>query len=278
LTKINFQFLQRQAFEDLAFLMALNIRGKAAVVTGASRGVGKATALALAREGCSVLINYSRSRDEAEKAAKEVQSIGVNATLFAGDVSDDDVCRAMMETAARTLGRLDILINNAGTTRFIPHGNFDDVRDKDWARIFEVNVKGPFQCVRAARKYLEASGEGVVVNVSSIAGIIGAGSSIPYCASKAALINMTISLARALGPKVRVNSVAPGFIAGHWTQEGLGRDYDAGKKRAEERSALGRVCQPEDVAAAILSLITGSALITGQTIVCDGGFLVGPRG
>ncbi|MBM3837377.1 MAG: glucose 1-dehydrogenase [Verrucomicrobia bacterium] len=254
------------------------IQGKAAVVTGASRGVGKATALALAREGCSVLVNFSRSRGEAEQTVKEAQALGAKAALFPGDVSDDRVCREMMDEAARTFGRLDILVNNAGTTRFIPHGNFDEVRDEDWERIMGVNVKGPFQCVRAARKYLEASGEGVVINVSSIAGIIGSGSSIPYCASKAALITMTISLARALGPKVRVNSVAPGFIAGHWTQEGLGRDYEAVKQKAEERSALGRVCRPEDVAAAILSLITGSDLITGQTIVCDGGFLVGPRG
>lgn len=275
---VDFQFLIAARDNAGAFDLRMKIKDKAAVITGASRGVGKATALALAQGGCSVLINYSRSRKEAEQTAGEVRALGVNAALFAGDVSEDRVCREMMDAAAQAFGRLDILINNAGTTRFISHGNFDEVHGDDWDRIFGVNVKGPFQCVRAARKYLEASGEGVVINVSSVAGIIGAGSSIPYCASKAALINMTISLARALGPKIRVNSVAPGFIAGHWTQEGLGGDYETVKKKAEERSALGRVCQPEDVAAAILSLITGSELITGQTMVCDGGFLVGPRG
>ena len=256
----------------------MNLTGKAAVVTGASRGVGRATALALAKDGCSVLINYSRSREEAERTAEEVRALGAKAIRLPGDVAEDRACREMMDTAARSFGRLDILVNNAGTTKFIPHGNLDDVRDEDWNRILGVNLKGPFQCVRAARKYLESSGEGVVINVSSIAGMIGTGSSIPYCASKAGLINMTISLARALAPKIRVNSVAPGFIAGHWTQEGLGRDYEAVKQRTEERSALGKVCQPEDVAVAILSLITGSKLITGQTIACEGGVLIGPKG
>ena len=255
----------------------MNIEGKAAVVTGASRGVGRATALALAKGGCSVLINYSRSREEAERTAAEVRALGVKAICFPGDVADDRVCRKMMDAAAQAFGRLDILVNNAGTTRFIAHADLEDVRDEDWYRILGVNLKGPFQCVRAARKYLEASGAGLVINVASIAGMIGTGSSIPYCASKAALINMTTSLARALAPIIRVNAVAPGFIAGHWTQEGLGPNYEAVKKATEERAALGKVCQPEDVADAILSLITGSELITGQTIVCEGGYLIGPK-
>ncbi|MBI4662787.1 MAG: SDR family oxidoreductase [Verrucomicrobia bacterium] len=254
----------------------MNLKHKAAVVTGASRGVGKATALVLARAGCSVLINYSHSRKEAEGTAEEVRALGAQAICFAGDVSEDGICRRMMDAAAQAFGRLDILVNNAATTRFIPHGNLEEVLEEDWERILAVNLKGPFQCARAARKYLDASGDGVVINVASVAGITGSGSSIPYCASKAALINMTLSLARVMAPRVRVNSVAPGFIAGHWTQQGLGRDYEAVKERTEARAALGKVCQPEDVAAAILSLITGSKLITGQTIVCDGGVLVGP--
>ena len=135
----------------------MNIFGKAAVVTGASRGVGKATAMALAKRGCSVLLNYSRSRDEAEQTAELLRASGGKAVCFPGDVSDDGVCREMMDAAAREFGRLDILVNNAGTTRFIPHGNLDEVREEDWNRILGVNVIGPFQCVRAARKYLEAS-------------------------------------------------------------------------------------------------------------------------
>ena len=255
----------------------MTIKGKAAVITGASRGVGRATALALARGGCHVAVNYSRSRDEAEQTAAAARKLGVNAICVLADVADDVACRAMIDTAAKEFGRLDILVNNAGTTEFIPHANLDDVTDAHWDRIFGVNLKGPFQCIRAARKYLEASGNGLVVNVTSVAGIAGTGSSVPYCASKAALINMTISLARALGPTIRVNSVAPGFIAGEWLQKGLGADYEAAKGAREKLNVLGKVCEPEDIAAAILSIITGSDLVTGQTLVCDGGMLVGPK-
>ena len=255
----------------------MKITGKAAVVTGASRGVGRATALALARGGCHVAINYSRSRDEAEQTAAAVRLLGVKAICVRGDVAEDAACRVLMDAAAKEFGRLDILVNNAGTTEFIPHANLDDVTDAHWERILGVNLKGPFQCVRAARKYLEASGSGIVINVSSVAGIAGTGSSIPYCASKAALINLTLSLARALGPNIRVNSVAPGFIAGEWLQKGLGTDYETAKSAREKMNVLGKVCEPEDIAAAILSLITGSDLITGQTLVCDGGTLLGPK-
>ena len=247
------------------------------MVTGASRGVGRATALALARGGCHVAINYSRSRDEAEQTAAAVRLLGVKAICVRGDVAEDAACRVLMDAAAKEFGRLDILVNNAGTTEFIPHANLDDVTDAHWERILGVNLKGPFQCVRAARKYLEASGSGIVINVSSVAGIAGTGSSIPYCASKAALINLTLSLARALGPNIRVNSVAPGFIAGEWLQKGLGADYETAKSAREKMNVLGKVCEPEDIAAAILSLITGSDLITGQTLVCDGGTLLGPK-
>ncbi len=255
----------------------MKIEGKAAVITGASRGVGRATALALAQGGCSVLINYARASAEAEQVAAEARSLGVPAVCFQGDVADDRVCRAMMACAARELGRLDILVNNAGTTRFIAHADLDTVTDEDWDRILGVNLKGPFQCARAARPYLEATGQGAVVNVASIAGLTGSGSSIPYCASKAAVINLTLSLARVLGPKIRVNAVAPGFIAGDWLQQGLGANYETVKQAAAERAVLGKICAPADVAAAILSLITGSDLVTGQTVVCDGGFLLGPR-
>ena len=247
------------------------------MVTGASRGVGRATALALARGGCHVAINYSRSRDEAEQTAAAVRLLGMKAICVRGDVAEDAACRVLMDAAAKEFGRLDILVNNAGTTEFIPHANLDDVTDAHWERILGVNLKGPFQCVRAARKYLEASGSGIVINVSSVAGIAGTGSSIPYCASKAALINLTLSLARALGPNIRVNSVAPGFIAGEWLQKGLGADYETAKSAREKMNVLGKVCEPEDIAAAILSLITGSDLITGQTLVCDGGTLLGPK-
>jgi 3-oxoacyl-[acyl-carrier protein] reductase len=253
----------------------MNIQNKVAVVTGAGRGVGRATALALAKGGCNVIVNYGQSRERAEKTADEVRRLGVKALCVQADVADDGACRSLMDAAFAESGRLDILVNNAGTTHFIPHDDLEAVKDEHWDRILGVNLKGPFQCIRAVRRHMEASGGGAIVNVTSAAGIVAAGSSIPYCCSKAALINLTISLARVLGPTIRVNSVAPGFIAGEWLQSGLGENYEAVKLAREKASVLGKVCQPEDVAAAILSLITGSDLVTGQTILCDGGFALG---
>ncbi|MFA6544333.1 MAG: glucose 1-dehydrogenase [Limisphaerales bacterium] len=254
----------------------MDLTGKAAVVTGSSRGVGRATALALARRGCDVLINYSTSRDEAERTAAEVCALGGRAACFAGSVADDAICRAMMDAAVREFGRLDVLVNNAGTTRFIDFPDMEAVTDDDWSRILGVNLKGPFQCARAARPHLERSGGGVIINVASVAGIVGAGSSIPYCASKAAVINLTLALARTLGPNIRVNAVAPGFIDGEWLRKGLGDDFEAAKAARSKHAVLGRVCQPGDIADAILALISAD-LVTGHTMVVDGGHSIGPR-
>jgi len=254
----------------------MNLQGKAAVVTGSSRGVGRATALALAQGGCDVLISHSKSSDAAGQVAAEARALGVKAVVFQGSVAEDAACRAMIAAAAKEFGRLDILVNNAGTTRFIDFQDLDAVTDDDWSRILATNLKGPFQCARAARPYLEANGDGVIINVASVAAFAGAGSSIPYCASKAGVVNLTLALARTLAPKVRVNAVAPGFIAGEWLQKGLGADYEAAKKAKSDQALLGKVCQPEDVAAAILALIS-TDLVTGQTLVCDGGFNLGPR-
>ncbi len=255
----------------------MDIRGKAAVVTGATRGVGRATALMLAQGGCNVLINYSVSKQQAEEVATEVGKLGVKAATFQCDVNDDQRCRAMMDTAAQAFGRLDILVNNAGTTQFIAHSDLDGVTDEVWDRILGVNLRGSFYCVRAARPHMEKSGGGAVVNVTSVAGVAGVGSSIPYCCSKAALNNLTVTLARALGPKIRVNAVAPGFIEGEWLKQGFGERYNAIKAANEARAVTGRVSQPEDIAAAIMSFITGSEQITGQVVVVDGGFLIGPK-
>lgn len=254
----------------------MELDGKCAIVTGGGTGVGRATALRLAQSGCSVLVNYSRSQSEAEQTAAEAQAHGVKAIAFKADVADDAACRSMAQKAAEEFGGLQILINNAGTTSFIPHNELDRVKDEDWDRILAVNVKGPFQCSRAAVGAIRESGGGEIVNVASVAGVMGVGSSIPYCASKAALINMTMTLARALGPDIRVNAVAPGFITGRWLREGLNEDqYEAAMKFSANRSPLNKVCDPEDVAAAIIGLLTGSDMCTGQTIVCDGGMLLG---
>lgn len=253
----------------------MDIEGKAAVITGGGTGVGRATALSLAKRGCSVLVNYSRSKDDAEKTAAEVEACGVKSVPCKADVADDAACREMIGAAVKEFGRLDILVNSAGTTRFIPHTDLDAVKDNYWDEMFAVNVKGAFHCARAARGPMQAAGEGEIVNVSSIAGVAGIGSSIPYCASKAALNNLTVTLARALAPKIRVNAVAPGFITGRWNRQGWGEAYETVKQISEQRSPLQRVCEPQDVADAILGFITGSDLVTGQIVVCDGGMLIG---
>jgi 3-oxoacyl-[acyl-carrier protein] reductase len=253
----------------------MELEGRAAIVTGGGTGVGAATARALAKRGCAVLVNYSRSKDAAEQVAAEVEEAGAKALAFQCDVADDAACRAMVATAHKAFGRLDVLVNNAGVTTFIPHANLEDVSDEVWRSILDVNLTGPFHCARAARTALEESGGGEIVNVSSIAGIAAQGSSIPYCASKAALNNLTVTLARVMAPKIRVNAVAPGFIDGSWLREGLGDAFEAVKRVYQERAALGVVCTPEDVAAGILALIEGPDLVTGHVLPVEGGLLIG---
>ena len=254
----------------------MNLKDKIALITGASRGVGAATALQLAQAGCRVAINYHQSADRAQAVADQCRAAGPEAIVVQGDVADDAACRAMVQKTIEAFGGLDILVNNAGTTRFIDFPDLDAVRDEDWNRILAVNLKGPFQTTRAAREALAAGEGGVIVNVASIAGIVGAGSSIPYCASKAALIVMTKSLARTLGPAIRVNAVAPGFIEGEWLQQGLGEDYEKAKQNRAAGNILNAVSTPEDIAAGILTMATASKT-TGHTLVVDAGDTLGPR-
>ncbi len=252
----------------------MEVEGKAAIVTGSSRGVGRATALRLGQLGCSVLVNYSASADAAEAVAAEVEATGVKAIPFRANVADPSDCEAMVAEAVRAFGRLDVLVNNAGTTRFIPHADLAAVDDDAFDEIFGVNLKGPFYCTRAAREALVASGDGEVVMTSSIAGLAAMGSSIPYCASKAALNNMTIALARVMAPQVRVNGVAPGFIEGEWLANGLGAAYEPIRKAFAEKALLGRVATAEQVALAIVGFITGSDLVTGHVVPVEGGALL----
>jgi 3-oxoacyl-[acyl-carrier protein] reductase len=252
-----------------------NQSNKAVLITGGSRGVGRATALLLASGGYDVAINHRDSKAQAEETAAAIEALGAKAVIVQGDTSDDEACRAMVADALAELGRLDVLVNNAATTKFIPHEQLDAVSTELWDRIFAVNVRGPFQCARAAQEALSASGNGQIINIASIAGICGNGSSIPYCASKAALISLTQSLARTLAPKIRVNAIAPGFIDSQWTHDGLGDDYHTLASRNEAGSALGKIALPEDVAQAVESLLEGSRLVTGQTLVVDAGALLG---
>jgi 3-oxoacyl-[acyl-carrier protein] reductase len=252
----------------------MDLNGKAAIVTGGGTGVGRATVLQLAQRGCGVVVNYSRSRDEAEQTAADARACGVEAVAVQADVAEDAACRRLVAGARRVLGRLDVLVNNAATTRFIELSDLEAVTEEDWSRIFRVNVQGAFQMARAARGLMVESGGGQIINVSSIAALRGKGSSLPYCASKAALNNLTIALARVLAPKIRVNAVAPGFITGRWLEEGLGAHYEGALRQVQQQLPLGRVNEPQDIAAAILGLVTGSELVTGQVLVVDGGMMI----
>ena len=219
-------------------------------------------------------MNYSRSKDGAEAAAAEAREKGVQAFAHQADVADDGACRAMVAEATRTFGRLDVLVNNAGTTSFIPHAELDKVTDEDWNQILGVNLKGPFYCARAAKAAMDEAGSGEIVMTSSVAGLAGTGSSIPYCASKAALNNLTVTLARVMGPNIRVNGVAPGFIDGEWLQQGLGPAYQTIKQHMIDKTPLKAVCTPDLVAEAIVGIITGSDLVTGHVLPVEGGMLI----
>lgn len=249
----------------------MDLLGGGAIVTGAGTGVGRATALALARAGCSVAVNYSRSKDAAEAVAAEAAGHGVTAIAVRADVSDDDDCRRLVSESLAAFGRLDVLVNNAGTTSFIPHHDLDAVTADTWNTIMGVNLIGPFQMSRAAAAALREGDGGQIVNVSSVAGVYGTGSSIPYCASKAGLNNLTVTLARVLAPQVQVNTVCPGFIDGSWLQEGFGDAFDQIKQVVVDRSLLGAVCTPDDVKDAIFGFLQGSRLVTGEYLVVDGG-------
>jgi 3-oxoacyl-[acyl-carrier protein] reductase len=252
----------------------MELDGRAAIVTGAGTGVGRQTAIQLAEQGCSVLVNYSRSKAGAEETAAECERRGVKAIAVRADVSNDDDCRAMVAQADKAFGRLDVLINNAGQTKFVAHDNLDGIDPADWTQILNVNLVGPFLCTRAARSLLEAGEGGEVVMTSSVAGLIGMGSSIAYCASKAGLNNLTMTLARTLAPKIRVNAIAPGFIEGEWLQQGFGKAYDAIKAGILEKTPLKQVATPETVAAGILAILMGPDMTTGHVVPHEGGVTI----
>jgi len=251
----------------------MQLLGKVALVTGASSGIGRAVARKLARRGCHVAVNFLRAERQANATVNEIRKLGVNALAVQGNVANDALTRRMVRETLSELGRLDILVNNAGVTRVIPHADLEAVSEEDWEKTLLVNLRGPFYATRAAVKALRAS-RGVIVNVSSVAGVYANGSSIPYCASKAALNNMTLALARALAPEIRVNAVAPGFVDNTrwWKQH---PEYEAVKQHCTERSLLKRVCEPDDIATAVVD-VAAADLVTGQVIVVDGGMGVTP--
>jgi NAD(P)-dependent dehydrogenase (short-subunit alcohol dehydrogenase family) len=245
---------------------------KAAIVTGSASGIGAATAIELSRRGWSVLVNYSKSEAEAKKVA----ALCKDSILVQADVSDDAQCRKLVQAAMDKWGRVDALVNNAGTTKFVKHADLEGLTADDFQRIFRLNVVGPFQMARACAAALKAS-KGAIVNVSSVASLLGTGSSIAYAASKSALNTVTHSLARVLGPEVRVNAVCPGFVDTPWQSNALGA---AGANKAAEHYAamvpLKDYARPEDLAETIVWLIEGARQVTGETIFVDGGMHITP--
>jgi NAD(P)-dependent dehydrogenase (short-subunit alcohol dehydrogenase family) len=238
---------------------------KVALITGSATGAGRAIALRFARRGFAVAVNYSRSEAEANETFAQVRSLGVPAISCQATVADDAQVRAMVERCRAELGGLDVLVNNAGMTHFIPHMDLDAVTDAVWDEIFQVNLKGAFYASRAAMPLLKERA-GCIVNISSVAGLQGHGSSIPYSASKAAMNCMTQSLARAFAPDVRVNAVAPGPILTRWL-----KGHEEHVDKAIAQTPLRRAATPDDVADVVEFLALGTGLMTGQVVVVDGG-------
>ncbi len=248
---------------------------RVAIVTGSATGVGAATARLLASKGWRVVVNYTRSEAEARETEAACRAAGAEALLVRGDVAEDADCRRMASGALDAWGRIDALVNNAGTTRFAAHGDLDALQAEDFQRVYAVNVIGPYQMIRACAPAMKRLGKGAVVNVSSIAGVTGMGSSVAYAASKAALNSVTVTLARALGPEIRVNAVCPGFIEGRWLREGFGEKvYEALKERYCSNAPLQRTAKPEDVAESIVWLVEAAPLVTGELLLLDAGMHV----
>lgn len=243
-----------------------------ALVTGAARGIGRCAALELARHGYDVVVNYSRSREAAESVATAVDAIGGRSLLSQADVSDDKQVARMVAHIKEELGRLDALVNNAGITISTPPSDLDGLSMDDWDMVFAVNVRGLFQVTRACLPLLREAPGAAIVNLSSIAGLRPGPQPFPYAASKAAVANLTRTLAGALGPGIRVNAVAPGWIEGEWMKQALGENYERLMERRAQMTPLKRCVTEEEVAVTIVNLITSNPFVNGEVVVIDGGF------
>jgi 3-oxoacyl-[acyl-carrier protein] reductase len=251
--------------------MASSETKRAALVTGAASGIGRAAALALASAGYDVAINYSRSEAGAKAVAEEAARSGARTLLCRCDVADENGVRAMLKAVEEKFGRLDVLINNAGTTAAWKPKDLETLSLEDWDRVFAVNVRGLFQVTRAAVPLLRAS-KGCIVNTASIVGLRPGPQPLPYAASKAAVVNLTKTLAWNLGPEIRVNAVAPGWMEGAWMERMLKDKYEDLMGKRAKATPLKRCVTAEDVAETMMSLVLSNRFVTGEVIVIDGGF------
>ncbi len=244
----------------------------AAIVTGSATGIGRAVALALARRGWGVVLNYTSSSEAMAETEALCREAGGDPVVVRGDVADDGVCRSLAAAAGGRWGRLDGVVSNAGTTKFVAPGDLGALDRADFERIFSVNLIACWQLARASADLMRASGGGSIVTMSSLSAMTGAGSSPAYAASKAALNTLTLSLARALAPEIRVNALCPGYVDTRWSRRGIGEErYRAFRARLEDALPLGRMVAAEDVAEAAVWFLTGARAVTGQTLVVDSG-------
>ena len=239
----------------------MSLAGKVALVTGSSSGIGEATARSLAAAGAAVVINSSSSVE----AGKAVADSLPEAVYVQASVADAAACQALVDSTLAQYGRLDILVNNAGTTKLIPHADLDAATDEVWDKILSTNLMGTWHMTRSSVPALKASGAGSVINVTSVAGLRQAGSSIPYAVSKAGINHLTKLLANVLGPEIRVNAVAPGLVDTPWTA-----DWAGARERVTAMAPLKRPALPQDVAEAIMGLVL-AGFVTGQVVTVDGG-------
>lgn len=250
------------------------LAGKVAVVTGAAVGIGRAIAVAFGREGAKVVVNYSKSRKEAEETASLVEKAGGEPLVVWADVSQDRQVRAMVAQTLDRFGSIDILVNNAGITAFVDFSNLEGLTDDVWDRLYNVNVKGTFFCCRAVATPMRKQGHGRIINIASVAGLSPQGSSIAYSTSKAAVIHLSKCLARTLAPEIQVNVIAPGFIGD--TRWNVGRpNLSVTIQKAIQSAPLRRAGRPEDIADATLYLAARAEFMTGDVMVVDGGRALG---
>ncbi len=254
---------------------------KVAIVTGSATGLGAACALELATRGWNIAINYTKSKKEADASYAAVKAKGVEAILVQADMGQDADCKKLLAETMKKWGRVDGLINNAGTTKFQAQGDFDGVTPEDFDRILRVNVTGPYMMSRAAfpvmkKQWEDKQDRGSIVNISSIAGVMGVGTSIPYACSKGALNTLTLSLARQFAPAVRVNTVCPGFIQTRWLLGALGQEnYEKLRTAQQETTPLRQAGTPEQMAEAVLFFLTSASNVTGEFLIVDAGTHLG---